>query len=244
MNISDASVLRWRATLRGDEPGASDRPLLYVITPADLRDPEYYATLVHAVARGGADIIQFRVKPDRDDPDDDWHTRRRAAARALVNAARTAGLMSVINDDPELAVDVDADAVHVGDDDASIATCKSMRSGTLIVGATARTAEAVHRAAELDADYVGSGPVFDARATKKNAAAPIGPAGLGRLCRAADEAGVPVVAIGGIDASSARSCVAVGARGVAVVRAVAGSSDPEYAARTLRQLIDEAARRS
>ncbi|HUO52407.1 MAG TPA: thiamine phosphate synthase, partial [Gemmatimonadaceae bacterium] len=84
-----------------------------------------------------------------------------------------------------------------------------------------------------DADYVGIGPLYET-ASKPDAGRAIGPVGFSRLARSCR---VPAVAIGGIDATNAATAVMAGAAGVAVIRAVMGASDPERAARAIREAM-------
>ena len=113
-----------------------------------------------------------------------------------------------------------AQALQKGDSGA-----KRARAAGLLLGRSAVTLE---EALEADADYLGVGPVWETP-SKHDADLPIGLDGLREICAAV---GVPVVAIGGIDAGNAASCIEAGAAGVAVIRA---ATDPE-----LRRAVDEA----
>ena len=132
------------------------------------------------------------------------------------------GVTFVVNDDVEAAIRLDADGVHLGQADEG---AERARAHGLWVG---RSVATVEEALTAEADYLGAGPVW-ATPSKADAAPPIGLEGLRRICAAVD---VPVVAIGGVDASNAAACIESGAAGVAVIRA---ATDP-----ALRRAVDDA----
>jgi thiamine-phosphate pyrophosphorylase len=141
-------------------------------------------------------------------------------------ATRRLGVALVVNDRPDLAVLVEADYVHVGQDDLPV---EAVRRFGLPVGLSTHAPEELARAA---ADYVGVGPVY-ATPTKDGRPA----VGLEYVRHAAAHARVPWFAIGGIDETNVAGVVAAGARRVAVVRAVGDAEDPERAASALRAAL-------
>jgi thiamine-phosphate pyrophosphorylase len=167
---------------------------------------------------GGATVIQWRLK---DVPRVDVVERGRAT-RSL--CARH-GVTFVVNDDVDAALMLGADGVHLGRSDEGAARAKEHG---LLLGLSASSVDEA-RACGGDADYIGAGPVWDTP-SKTDADPAIGLDGLRDICAAVD---VPVVAIGGIDASNAADCIRAGAAGVAVIRAA-------RAAATVRAAIDAA----
>ncbi|MFL5946063.1 MAG: thiamine phosphate synthase [Gaiellaceae bacterium] len=153
---------------------------------------------------GGATVVQWRLK---DIPRVEVVERGRAT-RSL--CARY-GVAFFVNDDVEAALMLGADGVHLGrtDDGADAA-----RDHGLMLGLSAATLDEA-RAADGRADYIGAGPVW-ATPSKPDADPAIGLDGLRKICASVT---IPVVAIGGIDASNAGDCVRAGAAGVAVIRA-------------------------
>jgi thiamine-phosphate pyrophosphorylase len=151
----------------------------------------------------GATVVQWRLK---NVPTVDVVERGRAT-RGL--CARV-GVPFVVNDDLEAALMLGADGVHLGQGDAGAERAKEHG---LWLGLSVSSVEQAH-AATLG-DYLGAGPVW-ATPSKADADPAIGLGGLKEICAAA---GVPVVAIGGIDASNAADCIRAGADGVAVIRA-------------------------
>ena len=172
-------------------------------------------------AAGGATVIQLRLKTL---PTADVIER----GGDVAEVARRAGVTFVVNDDVEAALALEADGVHLGRDDDGK---DRARAANLLLGVSASSASEAVVAAEQGAGYIGAGPVW-ATPSKTDAVEPIGLAGLAAIAAAVD---VPVVAIGGIDASNAAECIAAGARGVAVIRAVAD-------ARAVRDAVDAASR--
>ena len=117
-----------------------------------------------------------------------------------------------MNDDVEAALRLGADGVHLGRDDEGAA--RALENG-LLLGLSAASVEEARDAEDRGATYVGAGPVWPTP-SKLDADPPIGLDGLREICAAVS---IPVVAIGGVDASNAGDCVAAGAAGVAVIRA-------------------------
>ncbi len=159
----------------------------------------------------GATIVQLRVKG--------------ASTQELVSQGAgftELGVPFVVNDDVEAAIRLRADGVHLGQGDAG---AERARAAGLLLG---RSASTLDQALAAEADYLGVGPVW-ATPSKGDADLALGLDELRRICAAVD---VPVVAIGGVDASNAAQCIRAGAVGVAVIRA---ATDP-----ALRRAVDEA----
>jgi thiamine-phosphate pyrophosphorylase len=150
---------------------------------------------------GGATVVQLRLKGARTED-----------VIAVGTPFRELGATFVVNDDVQAAIALGADGVHLGREDFGAET--AIAAGLMLGTSAASVAEAQAGEA-LGAAYIGAGPVWETP-TKADADPPIGLDGLARICQAVS---VPVVAIGGIDASNAADCVAAGAAGVAVVRA-------------------------
>jgi thiamine-phosphate pyrophosphorylase len=178
------------------------------------------AEVARTAAEAGATVIQLRLK---DLPTPDVVERGRLVAEVV----RTAGVTFVVNDDVEAALALEADGVHLGRGDQGKEVA---RAAGLLLGVSATGVAEAIAAVGQGADYIGAGPVW-ATPSKPNADPPIGLDGLAAICDAVE---VPVVAIGGVDASNAGECITAGARGVAVIRAAAD-------ARAVRAAVDAAA---
>ena len=191
---------------------------LYVITPGLSAGLE---TAVRDAVRGGADVIQLRDKKAPDEAVAEM-------ARKLLAITRPAGVPLIINDRPRVAAMADADGVHLGQDDGLLTEARRIVGEGAIIGRSTHSAEQAKAAEAEGFDYIGVGPVF---ATPTKPGYP--PVGLELVRYAASSIGIPFVAIGGIDASNARTVRNAGARTIAVVRAVLGSPDPRGAASKL-----------
>lgn len=204
---------------------------LMVITDRGLAGGRSQVDIVRAAIAGGATIIQLRAK--------DVATREMVElGRALRSLTREAGVALIVNDRLDVALAIDADGGHVGQDDLPAEAARALLGPNRILGVSAATPEEAAAAALAGADYLGTGAVY-ATGSKADAGAPIGVAGLAAVTRSVT---IPVVAIGGIGPGRAGPCIVAGAAGVAVISAVVAQPDPQAAARQLRQEIDAARR--
>ena len=198
---------------RGPWPGDSR---LYLITGVR---PELDG-LIEAAVRGGVDIVQIREKELLDGELLPVLQRVRELTRRL-------GVPFVINDRPDLALLVEADLVHVGQDDLPVEAARRLG---LAVGLSTHSRQEIDRA---DADYIGVGPVY-ATPTKEGRPG----VGLELVGYAAEHARAPWFSLGGIDAGNVADVVAAGAERIAVIRAIADAPDPERAAAEFRTALD------
>ena len=181
--------------------------------------------LVAAAIRGGADVIQLRHKGLA-------RGVLLALARELREVTAEAGVRFLVNDHVDIAILSGADGVHLGPEDLSVESARRIAGDRLLIGASAATVEAALAAVAGGADYLGCGPAFSTPIkTEKRV---IGPPGVAAIAAAV---GVPVFAIGGIDASNVAQLTALGLRRACVIRAVADAADPEVAVRTLRAML-------
>lgn len=189
---------------------------LYLVTPLRVDLEEF----LEAAIAGGVDVVQVRDRSVGD----------RALLAGLEIAREVTArhrVPLVVNDRPDLARLVEADVVHVGQDDLPPAAVRRLG---LPVGLSTHTPAQIDGA---DADYIGVGPVY-ATPTKPGRPA----VGLDLVRYADEHASVPWFAIGGIGPENVGEVVAAGARRVAVVRAICEAPDPEHAARALRVALD------
>jgi thiamine-phosphate pyrophosphorylase len=149
-----------------------------------------------------------------------------ALVRLVVSAVRPFGGVVVVNDRVDIALAGGADGVHLGRDDLPVAAARRI-APNLVIGATCRSRGHVERAARDGADYAGFGPVFTS-ASKDGLPAPLGTDAI-----AVASGPLPLVAIGGIDATRAASALAAGAHGVAVIGAIWRQPDPVGSAKEL-----------
>jgi thiamine-phosphate pyrophosphorylase len=179
--------------------------------------------LLRAALSGGADIVQLREKElDRGEIE--------RAAQTFRRVCDIYSALFIVNDDPELAHACDADGVHVGQDDGSVAQARELLGDDAIVGLSTHSTEQIAAAGEQAIDYMSVGPIWE---TPTKAGRPA--VGLELVSHAAAHANHPFFGIGGVDASNAEQVVRAGARRLCAVRAIRDAEDPEAATAALRQ---------
>lgn len=184
------------------------------------------AEQVRTAIEGGATIIQYRNKsfsPER-------HMREAVLIREI---CRAAAVPFLVNDHIGLAEQLMADGVHLGQKDGSPSHARKVLGEKAIIGATVSDREELEKTDLGDCDYMGSGPVFPTR-SKADAKAVKGPKGFRNIAASAP---LPVVAIGGITAETALSCIAHGACGVAVISYISRAENPAENARKLGRVL-------
>ncbi len=198
---------------------------LYALTP-DERDTTALVAAVRAAVAGGAAAVQYRNKPAEP-------ALRRAQAAALAALCREAGVPLIVNDDLELALEVDAAGVHLGRDDGDLAAARRRLPPGKLLGASCydRLERAV-QAVAAGADYVAFGSVFPSPTKPAAVHAPLALFGEARR-----RLGVPLVAIGGITLANARAVVEAGADALAVITALFAADDIAAQARSFTALF-------
>jgi thiamine-phosphate pyrophosphorylase len=193
-------------------------PTLYVILdPAVAGRGRDLGDVLDAVIRGGCRMVQLRDKLSPSGGIVPVAERLRARCRER-------GVTFIVNDRIDLAVAVDADGVHLGQDDLSPRLARPLLRRRMIMGVSTHSVEQARRAQSDGADYVAVGAMFPTQ-TKPDFEL-VGPA-LVRAVR--PEIRVPLVAIGGITPSNVADVIRAGADGVAVISAVCASRDPAAA---------------
>lgn len=210
------------------EPWAA-RLRLHVLTDREWSRGRAPLDVARAALDGGATVIQLRDKAA--------DTRTLVAeALALRALTRARGALLIVNDRVDVALAVDADGAHVGQDDMPAALARRVLGSERILGVSAGNAAEAAAAVAAGADYLGVGPIYPSRG-KPDAGAPTGTALLTAL---AARYATPLVAIGGITAACVGEVIHAGAAGVAVITAVVAADDITGAARDLAQRIQVA----
>lgn len=207
-----------------------DQLRLYLVvgshdTPAGLLET------VEAALLGGVTAVQLREKSGTD-----LDTLRNAERLKELCADHDAAFF--MNDRLDLALSAGADGVHLGADDLPVPAARRLAGPEFAIGFSPETDTGARSARLEGASYLGVGPVFGT-SSKSDA----GPAiGLSLLKRRIAVADLPVIGIGGIDASNAESVIRAGAVGIAVMSAILRASDPRTTAQQLREVVDGALR--
>jgi len=198
-----------------------------------LRDARLYVLLTGAqcvasleqtiaqAAAGGASVFQLREKKltDRELVD---------RARDVRRWTRQAAALFIVNDRPDIARLVEADGVHLGQDDLPVREARRILGAEPLIGVSTHSLDQVRQVVRDGADYLGVGPVFPS-STKSFESFP----GLGFVEEATAETSLPAFALGGIGPNNLAKVVAAGARRVAVSSCIASADDPEAVARSL-----------
>jgi len=185
-----------RARLRfRDLPGGA-----YVVTSND------HAAIAGEACRGGARIVQYREKEAP-------AAQRLATARRIRALCRQSGALFIVNDQLDIAILSEADGVHIGQDDVSIADARSLLPAGMVIGVSCSSLAEAIEAERQGADYLGVGAIF---ATPTKQGYPV--VGLDGLRRIAAAVAVPLVAIGGVNLDNMAEVKEAGAKYPAMVR--------------------------
>jgi thiamine-phosphate pyrophosphorylase len=205
---------------------------VYLVTQESLSAGRSTRQVVEAAIAGGVDVVQLREK-------DRSARARYHLGRKLRTLTREAGVTFVVNDRVDLAVAVDADGVHLGDEDVPVPVARDLLGEDAVIGRSVSFVEDARTAERAGADYLGVGAVY-ATGSKddiEDDEYEIGPERVGAIAAAVD---IPVVGIGGITVDNAGPVVEAGADGVAVITAITGADDPEAATRDLGEAVERA----
>nr|NIW43722.1 thiamine phosphate synthase [Gammaproteobacteria bacterium] len=180
-----------------------------------------------AALTGGADVIQLRDK--------------KASSRKFYEVGaeirkitRERGAIFIVNDRVDIALTTDADGVHVGQDDLPAVETRKLIGSDKILGVSVTSPQEARQAERDGADYLGVGPVYEARSTKSDAGEPMG---LSLIRDARKHCRIPIVGIGGINITNAVNVLKAGADGVAIISAIVSADDIEAATRNLKAAI-------
>jgi thiamine-phosphate pyrophosphorylase len=200
---------------------------LYAVTPDD-DDTVRLLARIKAALEGGAAAVQYRNKRAS-------HRLRREQASALLALCRQHRAPLIINDHLDLALELDADGVHLGGDDASVAQARAMLGPNKLIGASCYNLMHKALAAEREgADYVAFGSFFASEVKPDAVRAP-----LDLLVQAKRSVSLPVAAIGGITLANTSQLIAAGADMVAVISALFGAADINIAAKQFNVLFNK-----
>jgi thiamine-phosphate pyrophosphorylase len=190
---------------------------LYVITDeriAGKKSSDNHERIARAAIAGGANIIQLRAKSTP-------VAQQLPIARVLRDMTRAAGVLLIINDNAQLALEADADGVHLGPDDVSPIEARKLLGASKIVGVSCGDTGEARIAFANGADYIGAGAIFSTR-SKDDAGAPIGLENLQKIVAATP---LPVAAIGGIGLENVTAVAKSGAAMACVISAINNCAD-------------------
>jgi len=200
---------------------------LYTILDLGYTSEENAEQVTAALLAGGADILQLRAKGH------ELATIERVA-RKLLPICRAAGIPFILNDHPALAAEIDADGVHIGQDDGPLSEAREIVGSGKIIGRSTHSLDQARAALAEGFDYIGFGPLFPTP-TKLGRPA----IGLEEISKMEQEVGskIPAFCIGGITPETLPAVLAGGARRVVVVSALLQAADVALATRRLRESL-------
>lgn len=202
--------------------------LLYAVTDRSWLNGRTLYEQVEEALKGGVTFVQLREK-NLDD------TAFQQEAKEIKELCARFHVPFVINDNVDIAAEIDADGVHVGQSDMEAGDVRKKLGPDKIIGVSAQTVEQALRAQAHGADYLGVGAVFPTGS--KADAVEVSHDTVREICRAVD---IPVIAIGGITRENVIELKGTGICGIAVISAIFGQQDIEEAARTLKSRTEEA----
>lgn len=198
---------------------------LYAVTP-DISDTDELLRKTRLALQGGTRILQYRNKIAAG-------ALKLQQAQALRALTRDFDMTYIVNDDAELAALVDADGVHLGGEDGTVAKARTLLGKQKIIGVSCyNRASLAHEAVQQGADYVAFGAFF-ASSVKPGAVK----AEVTMLQTVRQELSVPIVAIGGITLQNGMTLIDAGADGLAVISALFEAQDIELAAHEFSTLF-------
>lgn len=206
---------------------SAEKLRLYVVTDRSFLGEETLYEQVEKALKGGATMVQFREKKRNEEAFIN-------EAEELMELCHQYQVPFIVNDYVDLARRIGADGVHIGQTDMEIKEARKILGADRIIGVTAKTIEQAKSAEAEGADYLGSGAVFGSN-TKLDAK-PMDHALFQEICESVH---IPVVAIGGINASNVTGLEGRGMAGVAVVSGIFACKDIEAGTRELRTLVDQ-----
>ncbi|PCK18854.1 thiamine phosphate synthase [Bacillus pumilus] len=185
--------------------------------------------VIEEAIQGGITMFQFREKGEGALQGEE----KKQLARHIQRLCQEANVPFIVNDDVQLAIDLDADGVHVGQEDTNAQDVRQ-RIGNKILGVSTHNLGEVRQAMKDGADYVGMGPVYPTE-TKKDTRSVQGVALINEVRR--HDLDIPIVGIGGITYENAAPVIQAGADGISIISALSQSTDPKKAAEELKSLV-------
>lgn len=202
---------------------------LYGITAEKFSCGRTNIAVVQQMIEGGIQTIQYREKKDSKSSFEIYNE-----CRAIREITKQAGVTFIVNDHVDVALLVDADGVHVGQDDLPVHEVRRLIGEKKILGLSTHSPEQARAAVQVGADYIGVGPIFTTQ-TKDNVCAPVG---FEYLDYVVENITLPFVAIGGIKRDTISEVSRRGADTICLVTEIVGAPDIVTRVRELQALME------
>ena len=199
---------------------------LYVITESGISKGRSNEEIVRGAIAGGAEIIQLREK--------NWDKNKvKEEAIKLLKICKETNVLFILNDYVDIALEINADGVHLGQSDMSIKDAREIsnkKNKNLIIGLSTHSVEQAIKADKEDVDYITIGPIFKTRAKDYTVSTNV-------INQIITKINKPLIAIGGINKDNIGSVLEKGVKSVAVISAIVSSGDVKEAAKELIEKI-------
>lgn len=202
---------------------------LYLITGEQFHPHRNYLEVIEEAIQGGADIVQLREKNK---------TKKELLHMAIELRQLTSkyGVPFIVNDHIDIALAVDADGIHLGQDDLPLLEARKIMGPNKIIGISTHAIEEALEAEKNGADYIGVGPVYET----KSKVDVVDPVGLKYVQEVVSRTSIPFVAIGGIKLHNLDDVLKAGAKRICVISAIIGADDVKETAAEFSQRINKA----
>ncbi|WP_054710753.1 thiamine phosphate synthase [Bacillus sp. JCM 19041] len=202
---------------------------LYVITGEEFHPERNLIEVMEEAIQGGADIIQLRDKTSS-------KIDVLEKARNLKELCGKYDVPFIVNDHIDIALAVDADGVHIGQDDMPLAEVRKLIGPTKVIGVSSHKLEEALAAEKNGADYIGVGPIFPT----KSKVDVVDPVTTSYIQEVKEHVSIPFVAIGGIKLHNVKEVVEAGADRVCVITEIVAANDVKAASAAMRKALEEA----
>ncbi|WP_025028738.1 thiamine phosphate synthase [Caldalkalibacillus mannanilyticus] len=192
---------------------------LYVITGEQFYPQQEYLAVIEEAILGGADIVQLREKNK---------TKKELLemAKKLKELCSKYHVPFIVNDHIDIALAVDADGIHLGQDDLPLSEARRILGSEKIIGISTHAIEEAIEAERNGADYIGVGPIYET----KSKVDVVDPVGLSYIKEVVSQTKIPFVAIGGIKLHNLDKVLEAGAQRICVISAIVGAENVKEAA--------------
>lgn len=208
---------------------------LYAIIDNTLTPHLPHSELTERVLKGGARIIQLRVKPPAPVLGKSTLSDRELleTARAIRDLTRQHKAFFIVNDRADIALVAEADGLHLGQDDLPLSEARRILGKNKVIGISTHNLKEAERAEREGADYLGFGPVFSTE-TKEGSLTPRGIESLKQVVAAIK---LPIIAIGGINERNIKEVIRTGAAGAAIISSITTAKDITEKTRLFVELL-------
>ncbi|WP_368504740.1 thiamine phosphate synthase [Alkalihalophilus sp. As8PL] len=201
---------------------------LYSITGEEFHQGRDLIEVMEEAILGGVDIIQLRDKKSK-------KIDVLKKAQALRELTKKHGVTFIVNDHIDVALAVDADGIHVGQDDLPLKEARKVMGPDKIIGISTHKIEEAREAERGGADYIGVGPIFETK-SKEDVVDPVTTAYIQQV---AEEITIPFVAIGGIKLHNVDQVLAAGAKRVCMISEIVGADDVRGTCETFVKILSK-----